>query len=176
MIFCRIVSVPTFVARMIKVPSKFRVPPITFAFADFRVGRDSPVSIDSSTLAEPSTTSPSVAMASPGLTRNIMPTLSSSWSISISRPLARMAVTRLGARSMSPSSESAAEPLERASSHFPNVIMIKMITPSARKCACACSGTNVIHDPYPNASSEPSETSVSILLDWSFKSTHVLLK
>ena len=53
------VSLPTRSACMTNVPVPFTVPPVTFAPATFSTGIGSPVTIDSSTVVAPSSTTPS---------------------------------------------------------------------------------------------------------------------
>ena len=71
------VSAPTRSARITKEPVPFTVPPVTRLDAAFSTGSGSPVSIDSSTLPDPSTTTPSVGTFSPGRTRSRSPGLTS---------------------------------------------------------------------------------------------------
>ena len=80
------VSAPMREAWKRKLPVRFSVPPITAAPACLSTGIDSPVSIDSSTDEEPSSTTPSVAMRSPGRTTIVSPTISCSAGISTSSP------------------------------------------------------------------------------------------
>ncbi|CFE47818.1 Uncharacterised protein [Mycobacterium tuberculosis] len=68
------VSAPTAVARTVNSPSRLTVAPATRSPAVFSTGTDSPVSIDSSTAARPSVTSPSTGIFSPGRTRTRSPT------------------------------------------------------------------------------------------------------
>jgi hypothetical protein len=59
---------------MTKLPVWFIVPAVTLEPTDFATGMGSPVTIDSSTLALPSVTSPSTGTFSPGRTRSKSPT------------------------------------------------------------------------------------------------------
>ena len=61
-------SLPTPVARKRKAPVWLTVAPITVSPVSLVTGSDSPVTIDSSTLERPSTTSPSTGTFSPGRT------------------------------------------------------------------------------------------------------------
>ena len=69
-IFARVVSAPTRVARTVNEPEVFTVAPVTVSPGCTSTGTDSPVSRDASTAEVPSTTTPSVAIFSPGRTRN----------------------------------------------------------------------------------------------------------
>ncbi len=64
------VSLPTRVARMIRRPEVLMVAPVTPEPGDTSTGTDSPVSSEASTALWPSTTTPSVAIFSPGRTTN----------------------------------------------------------------------------------------------------------
>ena len=72
------VSLPMRRASTTSRPSALIVAPVTSDPTATSTGIDSPVSIDSSTALVPSTTTPSVAMRSPGLTTNRSPTASCS--------------------------------------------------------------------------------------------------
>jgi hypothetical protein len=93
------VSAPTLSARMTKPPVWLRVPAVTFAPGSFDAGMDSPVTIDSSTVPLPSTSSPSTGTFSPGRTRSSSP----AWMLSIctvsSDPSGFTRTAVLGARS-----------------------------------------------------------------------------
>jgi len=66
-------SAPSRSARITKLPRPLIVPPITREPEDFSTGRDSPVTMDSSTALEPSVTTPSTGTRSPGRTRSWSP-------------------------------------------------------------------------------------------------------
>ena len=68
------VPVPTRSERIVRLPVVFSVAPITLSPARLVTGTGSPVSIDSSTALEPSTTTPSTGTFSPGRTRSTSPT------------------------------------------------------------------------------------------------------
>ena len=89
---------PTLVASTASRPDVFTVAPNTASPALTSTGTGSPVSIDTSTADDPSTTRPSVAILSPGRTTNRSPT----WRLSTgtSSPFSRRAV-------LAPSSSSA---------------------------------------------------------------------
>ena len=73
------VSAPTRVARTTSRPPTLTVAPTTSSPGPTSTGTDSPVSIDASTADVPATTTPSVAIFSPGRTTKRSPT--ASWSI-----------------------------------------------------------------------------------------------
>ena len=78
----------------------FSVPAMTFASGSLVTGIDSPVTIDSSTDERPSMTTPSTGIFSPGRTRKMSPTATSSSGISSSVP-SRTRRAVFGARSIS---------------------------------------------------------------------------
>src|SRR3990172_5030930 len=82
----RAVSFPTFVASNRSIPVLFIVAPIIWSPVFFSTGIDSPVIIDSSTAGEPSRTTPSTGIFSPGRTTTRSPTTTSSTGTSISLP------------------------------------------------------------------------------------------
>jgi hypothetical protein len=73
-----VVPSPTRVARTRRRPLALRVAPVTLLPGPTSTGTDSPVSMDSSTAESPSTTTPSVAIFSPGRTTNSSSTRNSS--------------------------------------------------------------------------------------------------
>ena len=73
-IWASMVSLPTRSARMTKLPDWLTVPPMTGSPGSFSTGMGSPVSIDSSTVLRPSSTTPSTGILSPGRTRSRSPT------------------------------------------------------------------------------------------------------
>ena len=68
MIADNMVSVPTFSARMVKLPRRFIVPAYTFAPGAFGTASGSPVIMLSSTKDVPETTAPSAGILPPGAT------------------------------------------------------------------------------------------------------------
>ncbi len=80
------VSLPTRSARISMVPVPFTVAPTRRAPDIFSTGIGSPVSIDSSTVLAPSSTTPSTGIFSPGRTRSRSPTRTRSRGISRSAP------------------------------------------------------------------------------------------
>ncbi|KAF5032031.1 hypothetical protein DSECCO2_621520 [anaerobic digester metagenome] len=86
-----------FSARNRRTPFTFRVPPTTPSPSRLSAGMGSPVIIDSSTELSPPTTVPSTGTFSPGRTRRMSPTTTSSMGTSTSRSL-RITVAVLGRR------------------------------------------------------------------------------
>ncbi len=84
------VSSPSAVARTTRRPLAFRVAPITGSPGSLSTGSDSPVTIDSSTAEPPETTTPSVAIFSPGRTTNSSPSLRKSIGTRSSTPPRRI--------------------------------------------------------------------------------------
>ena len=112
------VSEPMRVARTTSRPPALTVAPTTASPGPTSTGTDSPVSIEASTAELPSSTTPSVAIFSPGRTTNLSPTASCSVGIRTSR--GPSGPSRRTATSLAPSSSSArsaapARRLERAS-------------------------------------------------------------
>ncbi|MBA7581794.1 hypothetical protein ES708_23705 [subsurface metagenome] len=71
-------SSPTLSTLALKVPVRFREPPVTLLPLFLLTGKDSPVIIDSSTEETPSSTFPSTGILSPGLTKTKNPALTAS--------------------------------------------------------------------------------------------------
>ncbi len=80
------VSAPTRVASITSRPPELTVAPVTLSPGEASVGTDSPVSSEVSTAELPSTTTPSVAIFSPGRTTKRSPTTSSDTGSRTSRP------------------------------------------------------------------------------------------
>ena len=95
------VSAPTFVARTTSRPEVLIVAPATSSPGPTSAGTGSPVSIDWSIAEAPSSTTPSVAIFSPGRTTKRSPACSSSTGTTTSRP------SRSTRASLAPSSTSA---------------------------------------------------------------------
>ena len=104
------VSPPTAVTRSVKLPMPLRQPPMTASPGFFATGSDSPVISASSTLERPSSTMPSVGIRSPGRTRRMSPTTTSSMGTTNSRP-SRRTVAVSGCSSISLRIASLARPL-----------------------------------------------------------------
>ncbi len=99
-IWARSVSLPTRRASMRNDPVPLSVPAVTASPIVFSLGRDSPVSRDSSTALWPSTTTPSTGTFSPGRTRRRSPGCTSASGTSVSAP---SAATRRAVFGASPS-------------------------------------------------------------------------
>ena len=108
------VSEPTRVARTTRRPPSLTVAPVTSWPSPTSTGTDSPVSMDMSTALEPVTTTPSVAIFSPGRTMNSSPSASCSTGISCSAP-SRSTATSLAPSSIRARSAAPAWRLERFS-------------------------------------------------------------
>ena len=94
-------SEPTRLARTTRRPPALTVAPTTLSPVPTSTGTDSPVSMDASTAEVPDTTTPSVAIFSPGRTTNSSPAASWSAGILVSVP------SRSTETSLAPSSNSA---------------------------------------------------------------------
>ena len=100
-IWASAVSAPTRVARTTSRPPALTVAPVTASPGPTSTGTGSPVSSEASIADVPSSTTPSVAIFSPGRTTNRSPT--ASWSIG----MRTSAPSRRTATSLAPSSSSA---------------------------------------------------------------------
>jgi len=125
----------------------------------------SPVSIDSSIAESPDTTTPSVGIFSPGLTRMMSPTLSSSTGISSVDPF----LITVAERGLKPASFLiACEVLDfaRASRNLPSIMSVTIMDePSKYKCGIAWPsvknpGRNVATTEYRYADIDPIATRV----------------
>ena len=83
MICASAVSAPTRVASTTSEPLALTVAPMTSSPGPTSTGTGSPVTIDASMLESPETTTPSVAIFSPGRTTNLVPTANSSSGTSV---------------------------------------------------------------------------------------------
>jgi len=129
MIWASIVSAPTLVAVYRNAPVWLIVAPMTVSPAVLTTGIGSPVTMDSSTAEEPSTTSPSTGSFSPGRTSTVSPTTTASTGTSSSTP---PRITR-AVRGCSPIRARIASPvpaLAFVSSNRPSRINV-MMTPTA---------------------------------------------
>ena len=81
-------AAPSRVARTWRTPPAFRLPPMTAQPGDLSRGADSPVTTDSSTLAIPTSTTPSAGIRSPALTTKTLPGWSASMETKCSLPSA----------------------------------------------------------------------------------------
>ena len=132
-IFDNAVSLPTFSILTVKAPDLFMLPPITLLPLNFSTGTDSPVIKDSSTLPNPSTTTPSDAIDSPALTKIKSPTLSfsigmSTWILDGSNLLfSPTFLAVLGVKSISFRMLEDVFLLALASKNLPRVISVKIM-------------------------------------------------
>ena len=125
-IFAIVVSCPTCVALALTNPAPFTDAEISLSPSFFSTGMLSPVTADSSKDDAPSVITPSTATLSPGLTRKISPSFTSSAGISTSSP-SRSITTVSGASFISLVIASLVFPLERASRYLPSVISVRMV-------------------------------------------------
>ena len=117
-IWASCVSPPTRVARTTSRPPELTHDPTTASPGPTSTGTGSPVSIDTSTAELPSSTTPSVAIFSPGRTTNRSPTRSASVGTRVSTP-ARSTATSFAPSSSSARSAAPACRLDRASNQRP---------------------------------------------------------
>jgi len=113
------VSAPTLVARTRSVPFRLIVAPMTSSPERLPTGIASPVTIDSSTLDSPSSTTPSTGSFEPGRTSSRSPAATSAVGMSTIRP-SRMTVAAGGDRSSSRRIASLAPPRARISNQWPS--------------------------------------------------------
>ena len=126
-----VVSSPTAVASTAIQPLVLTVAPVTREPALFSAGRGSPVMADSSTSAEPSTTTPSTGTVSPARTTTRSPTRTSAVATSTSAP-SRTTLARLGARSTSLLIASVVWALERCSKYLPSVMRVRIMAAESK--------------------------------------------
>ncbi len=126
-IWARAVSAPTRVARTRRTPSREIVAPATSSPGPLATGMDSPVSIDSSTAARPSSTTPSTGIRSPGRTMTRSPGRTSSTGTFLSSPL-RTIQASLGRSARSARIAREVRPFARASRNRPRRIRAMIIT------------------------------------------------
>ena len=163
------VSSPSAVMRTRRLPPLTTVPAMTVAPGPFETGRDSPVIIDSSTSAAPSTTTPSAGTRVPGRTSTMSPTRNSeSGTVLISAPLTRSAVS--GSSAANAFSAPRAWEIARISSQWPRS-MIVMRDESSHQ-------TSISKIPNVAASDVPNATMIARLMRvimpglWSASSLH----
>jgi len=118
-IWARAVSAPTLVARARSVPETLMEAPIRSAPGALPTGRDSPVTMDSSTSDSPSTTTASTGTFAPGRTRSRSPTWTSAVGTSTSTP-SRSTTAMGGASSSRVRTASLAPPRARISNQWPS--------------------------------------------------------
>ena len=154
-------SAPTRVARTTSRPYVLMVAPATSVPGPTSTGTGSPVSIDASTAERPSSTTPSVAIFSPGRTTNRSPGWTRSTGTTTSCP------SRRSRASFAPSSRSAriaapARPRARVSRNRPRRISVVITAPTSKYVSASSSATSATTD-HVQAASVPIETSVSIV-------------
>ena len=133
----RTVSSPTRRVLYVKLPLRLTLPPMTSSPGCLSTGMLSPLSMDSSTLVVPSIISPSTGMRSPGRTRMISPTTSSSTSTCFSLPSFATTHAVSGASPMSFAMASPVRDFARCSRYLPNMTRV-MITPADSKYSPSC--------------------------------------
>ena len=126
------VSLPTRSARSTKLPDWLSVPPVALSPGPFSTGTGSPVSMASSTVLRPSSTSPSTGIFSPGRTRRRSPACTCSSGTSSSLPSSRTRRAVLGARPRSALIAPLVRSRARISSTWPSRTRA-MITAAASK-------------------------------------------
>ena len=124
-ICARAVSEPTLVARKVNEPVVFMVAPITSSPGCLPTGMGSPVSMDSSTDEEPTSTRPSTGTFSPGRTTTRSPTRTWAMGTSVSAP-PRITRAVLGCSPISALIAAPVCPLARASSRRPSRMSVMM--------------------------------------------------
>ena len=135
MIWLRVVSCPTRVARQVKKPLWFRVAALTRSPGALSTGRLSPVRAASFTALSPSVTSPSTGMLSPGRTTKTSPWATCSTGTATSTP-PRTTVAVLGARSIRLLRALVVLPLLRASSILPTVMRGRIMAAASKYKSC----------------------------------------
>ena len=160
MICASAVSAPTLVASTTSAPFALIVAPITSSPGPTSIGTGSPVTIDASTAERPSTITPSVAIRSPGRTKNRMPTARSA--TEISRPSIRRAVRT--PRSASARMASPERRLARSSSHLPSRISVTITAPVSKYTWPSPMPVIATTSDHASAASEPIDTSVSMVV------------
>jgi len=135
----RPVCSPVAVTRTTRLPSTLDEPASSGAPGTLRTGIASPVSNDSSTEESPSSTTASTGTWSPGRRRRRSPGFRSATGVSdsVSPRSSRCAVA--GARAIRARRASPARACMRASSAWPRLMRVRMLTDSAKnRCACGC--------------------------------------
>ena len=133
------VSSPTAVTSTRKPESVATVPATTESPTPRRTGRDSPVTIDSSTSAAPSTITPSAGTLPPGRTITVSPTPSSEGAtVSVMSPTTRSASS--GSRAASESSAEVVCASDRISIQWPRS-MITISSASSHQKSRSCGNT-----------------------------------
>ena len=131
MIWLRVVSSPTRVARQRRKPDWFTVAAETLSPSPLSTGMLSPVRAASFTALWPSRTTPSTGTFSPGRTTNTSPVWTSSMGTSTSCP-SRATTAVLGASFIRLRRASVVFPLERASSILPTVMRVNIMAADSK--------------------------------------------
>ena len=131
MIWERVVSSPTLVARQRIKPDWLMVAADTVSPTSLSTGILSPVSADSLTALLPSKITPSTGIFSPGLTTNMSPVCTWSMPTVTSTPFLTTTAV-FGASFIRLFNASVVLPLERASNIFPTVIRAKIIAADSK--------------------------------------------
>ena len=141
---------PTRSARMRKVPLRLTVPPVILLPGIFSTGNDSPVIIDSSTLADPSRTTPSTGTLSPGRTRSTSPGCTSSSGTSRSSSLSTLRAV-FGARPSSARSALRVRARARSSSTWPSSTSVTMAAAGSKYTGNAPCASRTVAGSSPGA-------------------------
>ena len=131
MIWDRVVSSPTRVARQRRKPDWFTVAAETPSPGALSTGMLSPVRADSFTAPVPSSTTPSTGIFSPGRTTNSSPFWTWSMGTVISLP-SFTSTAVFGASFISPFRASVVLPLDRASSILPTVMRVRIMAADSK--------------------------------------------
>ena len=131
MIWERVVSCPTRVARQRMKPAWLIVAALTGSPGALSTGMLSPVRAASLTALLPSSTTPSTGMFSPGRTTNSSPGCTCSTGMTASAP-PRTTVAVLGASFIRLLRASVVLPLERASSILPTVMRVRIMAADSK--------------------------------------------
>ena len=160
-----IVSAPSAVMRALSSPWRLVVPPISRAPVSLSTGTGSPVSIDSSTLLIPSTTTASAGTRSPGRITTTSPSRRSSSATSASTP-SRSTRAVAGCSLASARMAAAARRRERASIVLPASTSARMNTTASKYTSAGTPrvsnnrGATVTAAEYRNAAPVPAAISV----------------
>ena len=147
-IWDRVVSWPTWVARTVSTPAPLRQPDMTRSPSPLSTGMDSPVRGDSSTLDTPDTTTPSTGREEPGRMRSRSPTCTS-WVGMVTSWPSRSTVAVLGLKSMSRAMAWPVLPLERASRNLPRVMRVTIMAADSKYKSMAYRSTRAV-SPWPS--------------------------
>ena len=129
----KVVCSPVAVTRTTRLPSTLAEPASNAAPEDLHTGMGSPVSRDSSADESPSSTTASTGIWSPGLMRRRSPVRSWATGVSTSCPAESNRRAVVGANSINALRAFPALELIRASSAWPTLMSVRMLTDSAKK-------------------------------------------